>query len=64
MNVSLRWLEEFLRRPLEVKDVTERLAMLGAPVDTVEPLHTDLHDIIIGLVEDVRPHPNADRLRV
>ena len=64
MNVSLRWLEEFLRRPLDVKDVTERLAMLGAPVDTVEPLHTDLHDIIIGLVEDVRPHPNADRLRV
>jgi phenylalanyl-tRNA synthetase beta chain len=64
VNVSLRWLEEFLRRPLDVKDVTERLAMLGAPVDTVEPLHTDLHDIIIGLVEDVRPHPNADRLRV
>ncbi len=64
MNVSLRWLEEFLRRPLDVKDVTERLAMLGAPVDAVEPLHTDLRDIIIGLVEDVRPHPNADRLRV
>ena len=42
VNVSLRWLEEFLRRPLDVKDVTERLAMLGAPVDTVEPLHTDL----------------------
>jgi phenylalanyl-tRNA synthetase beta chain len=64
MNVSLRWLEEFLRRPLEVKDVTERLAMLGAPVDAVEPLHTDLEDILIGLVEDVRPHPNADRLHV
>jgi phenylalanyl-tRNA synthetase beta chain len=64
MNVSLRWLEEFLRRPLDVKDVTERLAMLGAPVDAVEPLHTDLRDIIIGLVEEVRPHPNADRLRV
>src|SRR3954452_6749196 len=64
MNVSLRWLEAFLRRPLEVKDVTERLAMLGAPVDAVEPLHADLGDIVIGLVEDVRPHPNADRLRV
>jgi phenylalanyl-tRNA synthetase beta chain len=64
MNVSLRWLEEFLRRPLEVKDVTERLAMLGAPVDAVEPLHANLGDIVIGLVEEVRPHPNADRLRV
>ena len=64
MNVSLRWLEEFLRHPLDIKDVTERLAMLGAPVDAVEPLHTNLQDIVIGLVEDVRPHPNADRLRV
>jgi phenylalanyl-tRNA synthetase beta chain len=64
MNVSLRWIQEFLRRPLDVKDVTERLAMLGAPVDAVEPLHAGLDDIIIGLVEEVRPHPNADRLRV
>ena len=64
MNVSLRWLEDFLRRRLDVKDVTERLAMLGAPVDAVEPLHAGLGDILIGLVEEVRPHPNADRLRV
>ncbi|MGH7499902.1 MAG: phenylalanine--tRNA ligase subunit beta [Gemmatimonadales bacterium] len=64
MNVSLRWLEDFLRRPLEPGDVAERLAMLGAPVDAIEPLHTDLADIVVGLVEEVRPHPNADRLRV
>jgi phenylalanyl-tRNA synthetase beta chain len=64
MNISLRWLEEFLRRPLDPADVTARLAMLGAPVDAVEPLHADLAEIVVGLVEDVRPHPNADRLRV
>ena len=64
MNVSVRWLEAFLRRPLEVKDLTERLAMLGAPVDAVEAIHTDLAGLVVGLVEEVRPHPNADRLRV
>jgi phenylalanyl-tRNA synthetase beta chain len=64
MNISLRWLEAFLRRPLEAKDVAERLTMLGAPVDAVEPLHTDLGDLVVGLVEEVRQHPNADRLRV
>jgi len=64
MNVSVRWLEAFLRRSMEVKDLTERLAMLGAPVDAVEPIHTDLADLVVGLVEEVRPHPNADRLRV
>ncbi len=64
MNVSLRWLQDFLRRELDPKDAAERLTMLGAPVDAVEPLHTDLGDLVIGLVEEVRPHPNADRLRV
>ncbi|MCI0545973.1 MAG: phenylalanine--tRNA ligase subunit beta, partial [Candidatus Rokubacteria bacterium] len=64
MNVSLRWLEAFLRRPLDPQDVAHRLTMLGAPVDAVEPLHTDLGDLVVGLVEEVRQHPNADRLRV
>jgi phenylalanyl-tRNA synthetase beta chain len=64
MNISLRWLEAFLRRPLDARDVAERLTMLGAPVDAIEPLHTDLGELVVGLVEEVRQHPNADRLRV
>jgi phenylalanyl-tRNA synthetase beta chain len=57
-------LEDFLRRPLEVRDLSERLTLLGAPVDAVEPLHADLSDILVATVEEVRPHPNADRLRL
>ena len=64
MNVSRRWLEDFLRRPLEVRDLSERLTLLGAPVDVVEPLHADLSGILVATVEEVRPHPNADRLRL
>ena len=64
MKVSRRWLEGFLRRPLESRDVATRLAMLGAPVDAITPVHGELKDVVIGLVEEVRPHPNADRLRL
>jgi phenylalanyl-tRNA synthetase beta chain len=64
VNISLRWLEAFLRRPLDASDVAHRLTMLGGPVDAVEPLHADLGELVIGLVEEVRQHPNADRLRV
>jgi EMAP domain len=62
MNVSRRWLEEFLRRPLEANDLARRLTMLGAAVDAIEPLHPGLEQVVIGLVETVRQHPNADRL--
>jgi phenylalanyl-tRNA synthetase beta chain len=64
MKVSRRWLEAFLRRPLESRELVDTLARLGAPVDAVVPLHADLREVIIGLVEAVRPHPNADRLRL
>src|SRR5262249_45935234 len=62
MNVSRRWLEEFLRRPLEANDLARRLTMLGAAVDAIAPLHPGLEQVVIGLVESVRQHPNADRL--
>lgn len=64
MKVSRRWLEAFLRRELTIRDLVEKFAMLGAPVDAVEPLHAELKDIVVALVEEVRPHPNADRLRL
>lgn len=64
MNVSRRWLEAFLRRPLDAADVARRLAGLGAAVDAIEPLHPGLGAVVVGLVREVRPHPNADRLRL
>jgi phenylalanyl-tRNA synthetase beta chain len=64
VNVSRKWLEAFLRRPLEAREVAERLAGLGAPVDAIEPLHPGLEQILVALVREVRPHPNADRLRL
>ncbi|HEX7024512.1 MAG TPA: hypothetical protein VF187_06820, partial [Gemmatimonadales bacterium] len=64
MKASRRWLEAFLRRELDPKDLAEKLALLGAPADAVTPLHAGLADIVVAQVEMVRPHPNADRLRV
>ena len=64
MNASRRWLEEMLRRPLDSRELVDRLAMLGAPVDAIVPLHAGLGDIVVALVEEVRAHPNADRLHL
>ncbi len=64
MKISREWLEGFLRRPLQSADVSARLGMLGAPVDGIESLGGDLSPFVVGLVTEVRPHPNADKLRV
>jgi phenylalanyl-tRNA synthetase beta chain len=60
--VSCRWLEALLGRPLDARDVAERLTMHVAAVDAVLARHQDLGDILIGRVLEVKKHPNADRL--
>src|SRR5690606_17391190 len=64
VNVSRRWLEAFLNRPLDSKDLVPRLAMLGLPPDAVEPLHADLAPVVVGRVAELAKHPDADRLHV
>lgn len=64
MNASRRWLEAFLRRPLDARDVAARLGMLGAPVDAIERVGADLSPFVVALVTAVSPHPDADKLRV
>ena len=64
MNVSRQWLEAFLRRRLDSTDVAWRLAMLGAPVDAIEPVGVDLSAFVVAVVIEVRQHPDADKLRV
>ena len=62
MIVSRRWLEALLQKPLEGKDIADRLARQVAPVDGVVPIHQDLRDVLIARVLEVKQHPNADRL--
>src|ERR687888_642431 len=62
MIVSRRWLEALLQRPLEGRDIADRLARQVAPVDGVMPIHQDLRDVLIARVLEVKQHPNADRL--
>ncbi len=62
MIVSRRWLEALLNRPLDARDIADRLTLHAAAVDAVVPLHQDLDDILIARVLEVKKHPDADRL--
>jgi phenylalanyl-tRNA synthetase beta chain len=64
VKVSRRWLESLLGRDLDTHEVSERLASLGFPVEDVRAVSESLSDIVVARVSEVRPHPDADRLRV
>jgi len=65
MNISYRWLQSIAPGLQGTPhEIAERLAMLGAPVDEVVDLGAEIGDVVIARVEEVRQHPNADRLRL
>jgi phenylalanyl-tRNA synthetase beta chain len=65
MNISYRWLQSIAPGLTGTPhELAERLAMLGAPVDEVVDLGAQIGDVVIARVEEVRPHPNADKLRL
>jgi phenylalanyl-tRNA synthetase beta chain len=64
MKISESWLREWVNPDLDTAALTHRLTMLGLEVDGVEPVAESLDHVVVGAVEDVAPHPNADRLRV
>ena len=65
MDVSYRWLEACAAGPIGTpREVEERLAARGYPVESVTDLSAGLGDLVVGRVEAVAPHPNADRLSV
>jgi phenylalanyl-tRNA synthetase beta chain len=65
MNISFRWLRAIAPTLTDAPhELAHRLAMLGAPVDEVVELSEGIRSVVVARVAEVRPHPNADRLRL
>jgi phenylalanyl-tRNA synthetase beta chain len=65
MNVSYRWLQSLVPGLTEPPaELAHRLSLLGAPADEVVDLGAGVEGVVIARVEEVMPHPNADKLRV
>ncbi len=62
MNISYNWLKQYVACDLAPEALAERLTMAGLEVDAVATVGFSLEGVVVGRVEHVRPHPNADRL--
>jgi len=67
MRVSLQWLQELVQTSaaeLEPASLAERLSIAGFEVEEILDLRQQAAGVVVGLVRDRQPHPDATKLSV
>jgi phenylalanyl-tRNA synthetase beta chain len=64
MRFSEQWLRTYVDPPLSTHALAEKLTMAGLEVEELAAVAPPFSGVVVGLIESVAPHPNADRLRV
>lgn len=66
MKISLNWVKKYVDIPegLSNAQIAYDLTMRTVEVESVTDTAAKFHDIVVGVIKAVNPHPNADKLRV
>ena len=66
MKLSLSWIKDYVKIPenMDLKKLAYDLTMSTVEVEDVEELAQRFEHMVVGVIERIEPHPNADRLRV
>ena len=65
MKISVSWLKDFLPSfSSDTPSLVEKLTFLGFEVEEVQELSLPDNLVVVGRIEEVQPHPNAERLTI
>ncbi len=64
MKVSLSWLKDYITISMDAADLADALTMVGLEVESVADRYGYLSSVVVGRVEEVGRHPNADKLKI
>jgi phenylalanyl-tRNA synthetase beta chain len=64
MKVSLSWLKDYVPIEMDPSDLAEALTMVGLEIESVSDRYGYLNTVYVGRIEEIAPHPNADKLHL
>jgi phenylalanyl-tRNA synthetase beta chain len=66
MNISMKFLQRYVDLPADLTydQIAYDLTMRTVEVEEVIKTADKFHDIVVGEIKEVKPHPNADALRI
>ncbi len=62
MKISLEWLNEIIPVEASVEEIAERLTFSGTEVESISKPQGSYDKVVVGRIQEVRPHPDADKL--
>lgn len=62
MLVSLNWLKDYTDIKVPVSEFCDRMIMSGSDMETCEELGTGIEGVVVGRIEKIEKHPQADKL--
>ena len=63
MNTSLSWIKMYVPDlDVTAQEYTDAMTLTGTKVEGFEKLDADLDKIVIGQIEKIEKHPDADKL--
>ena len=64
MRISEQWLRDWVQPSVSGAELAEQLTMAGLEVDNIELAAPPFEGVVVGRVQDIQPHPEADRLKI
>lgn len=64
MLVPVKWIRDYVNIDMDTVEFADKMTMTGTKVETVEFLGKEISNVVIGQIEKIDQHPNADKLVV
>lgn len=64
MQVSIKWLKDYIDFKENPEQIADKLTMAGVPVENIKDMGAGLEKVITGKIVQIEKHPNADKLSI
>ena len=62
MNLSRKWLNEFVRVDAGDKEFAEAMTLSGSKVEGTADLGAEISNVVVGKILSMERHPNSDHM--
>lgn len=62
MDLSIKWLKEFVDYDYDIKEYCSKMTMSGSKVETFKNCDEGISNVVVGKVLEVKPHEDSDHL--